>query len=78
MTAAAVFEHKAANVDIGSPVQNGITHSSAAALSTLAVNYPGGNVLLGIEAVNKESVAGINGVNASQVADYNVRSFMIC
>ena len=75
VSAAAVFEHKLAYVNIGGTVENGVTHSGAAALAALAVDNPCGNVLLGIEAVNQEAVARIDGVNASRSARNKRRFF---
>ena len=53
-------------------VDNGIAYRSRTAYAALARNYPCGYVLLGIEAVDHEAVAGIDRVNAAQVCDYNI------
>ena len=72
MTAAAVFQHKAADVHAAGAVKYRISHRAGAALAALAVNYPAGDILLGIQRIYKEAISGVYGRNTAQVCDYQV------
>ena len=53
-------------------VEDRVSDSTGATLAALAVYDPAGNVLLGIQAVDQEAVAGIDRINAAEVGDYHI------
>ncbi len=72
MTAAAIFEHQAADIHIGGFVEDAIATCSAASGASASAYNPCGNVLFRVHAVYQETVSGINRVNTPKVGNNQV------
>ena len=69
MPTAIIFQHQAAHIHFSGPVDDTIAHGGGAALTASAADDPGRDILLRVQAVDQESVAGIDGIDAPQVGN---------
>ena len=72
VTASAVFQHERANVNTAGSVEDRVTDCAGAALTALAVNYPAGDILLGVKTVNQEAVSGVDRGYAAEASNYYI------